>query len=162
LALVLRRDSSLQFDEGGIRMNRKLLNCLAAGALGTALALAAPAFARGGFGGGMGGMHGGGMGGMGRAMPVGAMGGGMRFSAASPQFNGARFANARFANAAISPRFASSAFHHGFHHRFFHHRFNRFAFFGGPFVYAAYDSCWSQVWTAYGPQWVNVCANYGY
>jgi hypothetical protein len=84
------------------------------------------------------------------------------FSAASPQFNGARFANARFANAAISPRFASSAFHHGFHHRFFHHRFNRFAFFGGPFVYAAYDSCWSQVWTAYGPQWVNVCANYGY
>jgi hypothetical protein len=159
-------------------MNHKLLNCLAVGALGTALAFASPAFARGGFGGGMGGMHGGGMGGMhggaiggmGRAMPVGAMGGGMRFSAANPQFNGARFANARFANArfanarfanaAISPRF--STFHHGFHHRFFHHRFNRFAFFGGPFVYAAYDSCWSQVWTAYGPQWVNVCANYGY
>jgi hypothetical protein len=145
-------------------MNHKLLNCLAVGALGTALAFAAPAFARGGFGGGMGGMHGGGMGGMhggarggmGRAMPVGAMGGGMRFGAASPQFNGARFANARFANAAISPRFSS------FHHRFFHHRFNRFAFFGGPFVYAAYDSCWSQVWTAYGPQWVNVCGSYGY
>jgi hypothetical protein len=142
-------------------MNHKLLNCLAVGALGTTLALAGPAFARGGFGGGMGGMHGGGMGGM----HGGSMGGGMRFAAASPQFNGARFANARFANArftnaAISPRFAS--FHHGFHHRFFHHRFNRFAFFGGPFVYAAYDSCWSQVWTAYGLQYVNVCANYGY
>ena len=137
-------------------MNHNLMNCLAVGALGTALAFAAPAFARGGFGGGMGGMHSGGMGGM----HGGATGGGMRFAAASPQFNGARFANARFANAAISPRFSS--FHHGFHHRFFHHRFNRFAFFGGPFVYAAYDSCWSQVWTAYGLQYVNVCANYGY
>ena len=137
-------------------MNHKLLNCLAVGALGTALAFAAPAFARGGFGGGMGGMHSGGMGGM----HGGAMGGGIRFAAASPQFNGARFANARFANAAISPRFSS--FHHGFHHRFFHHRFNRFAFFSGPFVYAAYDSCWSEVWTAYGLRYVNVCANYGY
>jgi hypothetical protein len=119
-------------------MNHKLMNCLAVGALGTVLAFSAPAFARGGFGGGMGGMHSGGMGGM----HGGATGGGMRFAAASPQFNGARFTNARFANAAISPRFSS--FHHGFHHRFFHHRFNRFAFFGGPFVYAAYDSCWSQ------------------
>ena len=153
-------------------MNQKLLNCVAVGALGTALALAAPAFARGGFGGGMGGMHGGGMGGamhgaaiggMGRAMPAGAIGGPMRFGA-SPQFNGARFANARFANArfanaALSPRFSSFGFRHGFHHRFFHHRFNRFAFFGAPFAFAAYDSCWSQVWTAFGPQWVNVCAN---
>ena len=157
-------------------MNRKFLNCLAVGALGTALALAAPAFARGGFGGGMGGMHGGGMGGamhgssigsMGRAMPVGAMSGPRRFSAINPQFNGAHFANtgvanARSANAALSPRFSSFAFRHGFHHRFFHHRFNRFAFFGAPFVYAGYDSCWSQVWTAYGPRWVNVCASYGY
>ena len=70
--------------------------------------------------------------------------------------------NARSANAALSPRFSSFAFRHGFHHRFFHHRFNRFAFFGAPFVYAGYDSCWSQVWTAYGPRWVNVCASYGY
>ena len=84
-------------------MKHKLLNCLAVGALGAALALAAPAFARGGFGGGMGGMHGGGMGGamhggaiggMGRAMPVGAIGGATRFGAVSAQFNGARFANA--------------------------------------------------------------------
>ena len=151
-------------------MNHKLLNCLAVAALGTALALAAPAFARGGFGGGMGGMHGGGMGGamhggaiggMGRAMPVGAVGGPMRFGA-SPQFNGARFANVRFANAALSPRFSSFGFRHGFHHRIFHHRFNRFAFFGAPFAYAAYDSCWSEVWTTYGPQWVNVCGNYWY
>jgi len=143
-------------------MNRKLLNCLAVAAFGTALVLAAPAFAR--MGGGMGGMHGGAMGGMGaaiggmgRGMAVGAMGGGMRFAAVSPQFSGGRFANAAF-----SPRFSSFGFHHGFHHRFIHHRFNRFAFVGVPFAYAAYDSCWGQVWTAYGPQWVNLCANYGY
>ena len=35
-------------------------------------------------------------------------------------------------------------------------------FFGAPFWYAdyGYDSCWSRVWTAYGPQWVNVCGDY--
>src|SRR5258708_7996234 len=43
----------LQFNHGGIGMNNRLLNCLIAGALGTALALASPALAfRGGGGGG--------------------------------------------------------------------------------------------------------------
>ena len=47
-----------------------------------------------------------------------------------------------------------------FHHRF-HHR--RFAFVGAPYLYTNYyDGCWRRVWGAYGPQWVNVCASYGY
>jgi hypothetical protein len=125
-------------------MNNKLLSCLTAGALATTLALASPALARGGGhgGGGMhGGMHAGGM-------HVGAMGGGMRVGGMG--FAGNRFAGARFAHA----RFA----HHG---RFFHHRHHRFAFIGVPYTYAAYDSCYRRVWTAYGLRWVNVCG-YGY
>src|SRR5258708_22110304 len=63
----------LQFNHGGIGMNNRLLNCLIAGALGTALALASPALAfRGGGGGG--GMRGGGLGG---GMHCGGLGGGM-------------------------------------------------------------------------------------
>ena len=80
--------------------------------------------------------------------------------------NTSRFASAPFAaHAAFTPRFSHVAFRDGFHHRFFHHRFNRFAFFGGPFYasYAGYyDDCWSQVWTRYGLQWVNVCGYDGY
>src|SRR5260370_15897589 len=54
----------LQFNHGGIGMNNRLLNCLIAGALGTALALASPALAfRGGGGGG----------GMPRARPWGGL-----------------------------------------------------------------------------------------
>ena len=72
-----------------------------------------------------------------------------------------RFVGARFAHAGFS-RF-------GFHDRgrFFHHRrFGRFAFFGGPFIYAGYyggyyDGCWRRVWTPYGWQWADVCG-YGY
>ena len=99
--------------------------------------------------------------GMGGGMHFGAVGGGARFS-------GARFAGARFAHASFTPGFSRAAFrpgfHHGsFHHRFFHHRFNRFVFVGAPFAYgayAAYDGCWSRVWTPYGLQWVNVCGDY--
>ena len=79
----------------------------------------------------------------------------MRFGGAhfaGPRFAGTHFVGNRFAGA----RFAHARFHHG---RFFHHR--RFAFFGVPYAYAAYDSCWSRTWTPYGPQWVNVCYNYG-
>ena len=134
-------------------MNRKFLSCLIAGALGTTLALASPAFARGGgHGGGFGGGHYGGMGGGGH---WGGMGGGPRFAAA--HWGGTHWSGMnrgmRFAHAGFSPRFSRFAFHHRFHHRF-----NRFAFYGD---YAAYDSCWSRVWTSYGPQWVNVCG-YGY
>ena len=62
--------------------------------------------------------------------------------------------------------FSHFAFNRPFFHNrfFFRHRFNRFAFFvGAPYYdYAYYDSCWQRVWTAYGPQLVNVCGNYGY
>uniref|UniRef100_UPI003D322CD3 hypothetical protein n=1 Tax=Bradyrhizobium viridifuturi TaxID=1654716 RepID=UPI003D322CD3 len=76
-------------------------------------------------------------------------------------FGGARFAGAP----AFGPRFAGAGFHGGrfFHHGgfFHHHRFHRFAFFGGPFVYADYyDGCYRRVWTSYGLQWVNVCGDY--
>ena len=157
-------------------MNNKLLSCLIAGALSATLALAPPAFARGGggggghgggMGGGMhaggmgGGMHGGGMGGgmhgggMGGGMHGGGMGGGMHFAAMG---GGAHFAGSHFAG----PHFAHAgrfAFRDG---RFFHHRFHRFAFFGAPYAYASYDSCWRRVWTPYGLQWANVCGDYGY
>ena len=143
-------------------MNNKLLSCLIAGALSATLALAPPAFARGGGGGGGGGGgHGGGMGGsmhgggMGGGMRGGGMGGGMHFAAMG---GGAHFAGSHFAG----PHFAHAgrfAFRDG---RFFHHRFHRFAFFGAPYAYASYDSCWRRVWTPYGLQWANVCGDYGY
>ena len=119
-------------------MNKKLLSWVVAGALGAALALTAPAFARGGGGG----MHGGGMGG-------GWHGGGMHVGGG--QFGGGRFAHAGFSHGS---RFAFRD------HRFFHHRFHRFAFVGFP--YATYDGCWRRTWTSYGPQWVNVCSGYNY
>ena len=138
-------------------MNNKLLSCLIAGALSATLALAPPAFARGGGGGGGG--HGGGMGGgmhasgMGGGMHGGGMGGGMRFAAIG---GGAHFAGNHFAG----PHFAHVG-RFGFRDHF-HHRFHRFAFFGAPYAYAAYDSCWRRVWTPYGLQWANVCGDYGY
>jgi hypothetical protein len=135
-------------------MNNKLLSCLVAGALSATLALAPPAFARGGGGGGGG--HGGGMGGgmhasgMGGGMRGGGMGGGMHFAAMG---GGAHFAGPHFAHVG---RF-------GFRDRdHFHHRFHRFAFFGAPYAYASYDSCWRRVWMPYGLQWANVCGDYGY
>ena len=96
----------------------------------------------GGMGGGM---HAGGMGG---GMHGGGMGGGMHFAAMG---GGAHFAGPHFAHAG---RF-------GFRDHF-HHRFHRFAFFGAPYAYASYDSCWRRVWTPYGLQWANVCGDYGY
>jgi hypothetical protein len=105
-----------------------------------------------------------------RGMHVGGMSRGMRFGGMSGgrHFSGGRFAGAHFAHAGFSPRFSRFAFHDGFHHgfhhdHFFHHRFHRFAFFGAPYYsYASYDSCWRRVWTSYGPQWVNICGDYGY
>jgi hypothetical protein len=151
-------------------MNNKLRSCLVAGAIGATLALSPSALARGGGGGGFGG-HAGGMGGGMHAMG-GGMGGGTHFGAmsAGPRFGGVgqhfaapRFAGGPFAaHAAFSPRFSHFAIRDGFHHRFFHHRFHRFAFFGAPFVYASYDTCWRRVWTQYGLQLVNVCGDYGY
>jgi hypothetical protein len=146
---------------GGLVMNNRLFGLLIAGVLGTSLAIASPAQAfRGGMGGGGmhmggGGMHWGGGGGMHMGGGM-RMGGGMHF-AARPF--GGRFAGAPFAHRAVfAPHFRRFAFHDRrffFRHRF--HHFNRFAFIGAPFAYAGYDSCWRRVWTAYGPQWVNVC-----
>ena len=82
-----------------------------------------------------------------------AMGGGMHFGG----MRGAGFAP----RAAFAPRFAHTAFHRPFFHHRFHHR--RFAFVGAPYLYSNYyDGCWRRVWGAYGTQWVNVCASYGY
>jgi hypothetical protein len=151
IRLVHATDAPLQQDMEG-QMTRKIVTGLMAAVLATTVALASPAFARGGGhgGGGHGGFHGGGGWHGGGGMH--AMGGGMRFSGMG---GGPRFAGARFAG----PRFAHAGFHHGFHHRF-HHR--RFAFFGAPYLYAGYNySCWRRVWTAYGPRWVNYC-DYGY
>jgi hypothetical protein len=136
-------------------MNNKLLSCLIAGALSATLALAPPAFARGGGGGGGGHGGGGGMhaGGMGGGMHGGGMGGGMHFAAMG---GGAHFAGSHFAG----PHFAHAG-RFGFRDHF-HHRFHRFAFFGAPYAYASYDSCWRRVWTPYGLQWANVCGDYGY
>ena len=137
-------------------MNNKLLSCLIAGALSATLALAPPAFARGGGGGGGGGHGGGGgmhAGGMGGGMHGGGMGGGMHFAAMG---GGAHFAGSHFAG----PHFAHAG-RFGFRDHF-HHRFHRFAFFGAPYAYASYDSCWRRVWTPYGLQWANVCGDYGY
>lgn len=144
-------------------MTNKILSCLIVGALGTSLALASPAFARGGggggggHGGGMGGGHGGG--GWGGGMHAGGMGGGPHFGG---MVGGMRFSGTHFApgHAAFAPRFSHFAFRD---HRFFrHHRFNRFAFVGAPFAYAAYDTCLRRVWTPYGVRWINVCGDYGY
>jgi hypothetical protein len=105
----------------------------------------------------MGGGWGGGS--MGVGMGRGAIG--ARGFTAMPM---SRAAFAPMSRAALAPRFSRAAFvpHHPFffHHRF--HRFNRFAFVGGSFYYAGYDYCWRRVWTAYGPQWVNLCTDYGY
>lgn len=141
-------------------MRCKLVNCFVAGALSATIAFASPALARGGgFGGGM---HGGGMGGgmhgaMGGGMHFGGMGGGMHFGGmgGGMHFAGTRFAGGHF----VHPGFSRFGFRG---HRFFHHhRFDRFAFVGGPFLYAGYyDDCWRRLWTPYGPHWVNVCGYY--
>jgi hypothetical protein len=158
LTVISRRYPSRLTREGS-GMNNRQLNSLIAGALATALALASPAFARGGgHGGGGGGMHGGGMGGgmHGGGMHFGGMGGGMRFG-------GGNLAGARFAHAGLSPGFSKAPFRgHAFDRRFFNRRLHRFAFFGAPYAYAAYGGCWRRAWTPYGLQWVNVCSDYGY
>jgi hypothetical protein len=50
-------------------------------------------------------------------------------------------------------------FHDHFHHRFRNRNFFAFGF-GGPIYDYAYNSCWAQVPTRYGWQWVYVCGDY--
>ena len=99
-------------------MNDKLLSCLIAGALCTALALSPPAFARGGgggHGGGFGGGHGGGFGG---GMHGGGFGGGMR-GRREAECISARWAVARASAAPVSLACLSRMrrSHHGFPER---------------------------------------------
>lgn len=117
-------------------MNDKLPGCFIATSLGTTVALASPALARGGGG------HGAGMGG---GTHFGAMGG------------GARFAGGSFGYVAFSPRSSRFAFRDGFHHRF-----HRVTFFGVPYGYADYYGCWRQARTPYGLQRINACGDYAY
>ena len=149
-------------------MSSKFLGYVVAGALASAIALASPVLARGGGGGGGGGGWGGGggmgMGGHSMGM-AGGWSGGMHSMGMVGHPMGARsFAAMPMSRAAFAPRFSHATFvpHHPFfHHRF--HRFNRFAFVGfGGYGYGYYDDCWRRVWTAYGPQWVNLCSDYGY
>jgi hypothetical protein len=175
---------SLSLQHGGFRMSNKLFGYLVVGALASALALASPALARGGGGGGGGGGHGG-MGGgghMGGGMGGGGHwgggmgGGGMHWAGGGGHWagggmhwagGGMRWAGGRHF-AAMGPHWAGGwhpRARFAFNHRFFHHRFNRFAFAfaGAPYYdYGSYDYCWRRVWTAYGPQVVNVCGDYGY
>jgi hypothetical protein len=57
---------------------------------------------------------------------------------------------------------AYNNWHHGGHDH--HHRhgnaFFAFGFDGGPYYDYAYNSCWAQVPTYYGWQWVYVCGDY--
>jgi hypothetical protein len=171
IVLFLRRYRRCNFNHGGIGMNNRLFNCLIAGTLATALAVASPALGRGGGGGGgghAGGMGGGGhVGGMGGGMHASGMGGGARFGgmgSSGTHFSGGRFAAASFAHPGFSHRSARLAFRDRDHDRFhdrFHHRFHH-RFFGGSFAYAGYDSCWRRTWTPYGLQWVDVCSDYSY
>jgi hypothetical protein len=59
---------------------------------------------------------------------------------------------------------ANNNWHHGdhHHHRFHNRNFFAFGFGGGPYYDYAYNSCWAQVPTYYGLQWVYVCGDYPY
>ena len=164
-------------------MGNRVASYFIAGALLSALALASPALAKGGgMGGGGGGM---GMGHGGMGMGHGGMGmghysgGGMGWGGRStgmvghpswgvgPHVGARSLAAMPMSRAALTPQFSRAAIVHPHpfvHNRFFfHRRFNRFAFVGGPFFYASYyDGCWRRVWTAWGPQWINVCSDYSY
>src|SRR3981081_3628757 len=122
LFFFLRRLASLGFQPRRIRMNNKVLRCLMAGALSTALAVASPAFARGGGGGGMGGggggmggggMHAGGLGGVGggtQAGGMGGMGGGMHAGGMAGGHFGGMSGGARFGGMSGGPHFSGSRF----------------------------------------------------
>ena len=125
-------------------MMSKLLGCVAATAIGSAIVTATPAvaFHGGGFGGGM---HG----------------------------SGTHFAGGGF-GATGGMRMGRQVSVGGSHNPAFfrHHRhFRNVVFVGGPFFYAYvpyyYDYvlyhgnyCWQQAWTPSGWQWADACAGY--
>jgi hypothetical protein len=165
-------------------MLRKTLVALTAiAALG--LGSAAMAAHGGGGGGGHGGGGGGGGGFAGAAHGFGAGGGGfagggwhggsagpmmMRGGSVGPVTRGGPMTTAPMAGGRTQGwngrsfsrnNFAFDRNHDRFHHRFRNNRFFAFGF-GGPIYDYAYDSCWAQVPTYYGWQWVNVCGDYAY
>jgi hypothetical protein len=89
----------------------------------------------------------------------------MRGGSAGPM-RGGPMATAPMTGGRVQGWGGRTAWGHGNFHDHFHNRFhnrNFFAFgFGGPIYDYAYDSCWAQVPTRYGWQWVNVCVDYGY
>ena len=132
-------------------MSNKFLSYLVTVALGVTLALASPAFGRGGGGGG--GMGGGGMGG--GSHFGGGMGGGHFGGMGGGHFAGAHFSHGGFSRFAFHD-------HDGFRHRVFDRRLHRFVFIGVPYAYASNDSCYRRMWTPVGLQWVNICGDYDY
>jgi hypothetical protein len=153
-----------------------LVSVAALGAGSTAMAAHLGGGGRANIGGG--GVGGGGMGGMSMAHgPVGGPGPGAMnaplgagpgrmttFNRAGPMTNGPAFNNRAPINGPMG-RTGGNWANNNWHHDHFHHRIhnrNFFAFgFGGPiYNYASYDSCWAQVPTYYGWQWVYVCGDY--
>jgi hypothetical protein len=159
---------------------------VASAALAIALGSAATALAgpggHGGPGGGMG-FSGGGIGTGAGAMnmahgPVGGSGPGAMsaplgpgaghattFNRAGPMTNGPVFNHAPV-NGPIGRtggNWTNNNWHHGDHHHHHHgNAFVAFGFGGGPYYDYASNSCWAQVPTYYGWQWVYVCGDYGY
>jgi hypothetical protein len=96
--------------------------------------------------------------------PLGAGPGRMTtFNRADPMTNGPTFNRAPI-NGPIGRtggNWANNNWHHDhFHHRFHNRNFFAFGFDGGPYYDYAYNSCWAQVPTYYGLQWVYVCGDY--
>jgi hypothetical protein len=119
-------------------MSNRLPRYLVAGALLAALAVASPALANKGGGGG--GIGGGGARGMGGGMAMG--GGAMRFSAA-PLTSRAAFTPAlsHFQDRNDHPHRFAFRDRNDVHHR---HRLHRLALFGASYYddYPSYDDCW--------------------
>jgi len=88
------------------------------------------------------------------ASPVFARGGGGHGGHGGGMHFGGHHGGGHFGHGGGFSRFA--------YHNRFHHRFHRVGFYGGPFVYASYNSCWRRARTFYGLQWVNVCGGYSY
>ena len=128
----------------------------------------------GGWGGGGGGGLGGGgfsrarsFGGAGIAGPRGAMGPMMMHGASmGPMTHAAPMNRAPMTGGRVQGWSGRTAWGHDHFHDHFHHRFHNRNFFavgvGGPIYDYAYNSCWTQVPTYYGWQWVNVCGDYPY
>ena len=126
-------------------MKPKLLGCLAATAMGTAIVMATPAMTFGGGG------HGGG----GHMMSMGGGHFGPMFAGRSMAMGGFNRDNRferRFSRFDRDDRFRH--FHH-FRNRSFN-GFNNFAFFGVPFAYH-YSAFGNGCWRWDGWQWSNIC-----